>query len=438
MSRGLGWYQRERGEGRGVKGEGLMGDRKPSYDLVVFGATGFVGRILCGYLLEQVGINGSVKWAVAGRSKAKLKVLVAELGSDADSLPHMTADVTDEASLRSLCAQTRVVISTVGPYALYGEPLVKVCAETGTDYCDLTGEPQWVRRMIDRYDAIAQKFGARIVHCCGFDSIPSDLGVYYLQQQAQERLGEVCDRINMRVKSAQGGVSGGTAASGINVIQEASINPELRKELDNPYSLCPETPLSEAHPPTLIPVRYDSEFQGWVTPFVMAAINTRVVLRSNALQGYPYGKGFQYEEAVLTGPKLGGWLSAQGLSLALGGLTVAMALPPTRWLLGNTLIPKPGEGPSQEAQEQGFYDLRFWGVTGSGKSIEVKVLGDRDPGYGSTAKILGQAGLCLAEDFAEADKPGGFWTPASIFGDVLIERLVKSAGLTFEVCCSDS
>lgn len=408
-----------------------MGDHKLSYDLVVFGATGFVGRILCEYLLNQVGVNDSVQWAIAGRSEAKLEALAAELGAKGQ-LPLITADATDETSLRELCAQTRVVISTVGPYALYGEPLVKVCAESGTDYCDLAGEPQWIRRMIERYHTAAQGTGARIVPCCGFDSIPSDLGVYYLQQQAQQRLGHPCDHIKMRVKTAQGGVSGGTVASGINLIQEASGNPELRQELDNPYSLCPDHP--QAHPPTLAPVQYDPDFQGWVSPFVMAAINTRIVLRSNALQGYPYGKNFQYEEAILTGPNAAGWLVAQGLKGTLDGLAAAMAFSPTRWLLKKTLIPQPGEGPSQSSQEQGFYDLRFWGVTAGGETLESKVVGDRDPGYGSTAKMLGQAGLCMAEDFAEAGKPGGFWTPASMFGNALIERLIKAAGLTFEVC----
>ncbi|MEL6815356.1 MAG: saccharopine dehydrogenase NADP-binding domain-containing protein [Cyanobacteria bacterium J06598_3] len=415
-----------------------MGDHKSDYDLVVFGATGFVGRILCHYLLNQVGVNDSVKWAIAGRSTAKLEALVTELGTQAEGLGHITADASDEDSLRALCAQTRVVISTVGPYALYGEPLVKVCADTGTDYCDLTGEPQWVRQMIERYSTAAERSGAHIVHCCGFDSIPSDLGVYYLQQQAKQRFGQTCDRIKMRVKSAQGGVSGGTAASGINVIQEAKINPDLRQELNNPYSLCldvaPEAPQAVEHPATMVPVAYDPDFQGWVSPFVMAAINTRIVLRSNDLMGYPYGKSFQYEEAMLTGPSATGWLAAQGLSLALSGLAVATAFSPTRWLLKNTIIPKQGQGPSQTSQTQGFYDLRFWGVTSKGETLEVKVVGDQDPGYGSTAKMLGQAGLCLAEDFAEADQPGGFWTPASIFGDSLIERLGKHAGLTFEVC----
>ena len=270
-----------------------MSDRQLDYDLVVFGATGFVGRILCDYLLDQV--ENSVRWAVAGRSKAKLETLVAELGTAA----YIAADATDEASLRELCAQTRVVISTVGPYALHGERLVKVCAETGTDYCDLTGEPQWVRQMIERYQSAAQSSGARIVHCCGFDSVPSDLGVYYLQQQAKQRFGQPCNRIKMRVKAAKGGVSGGTVASGINIIQEARSNPNLRQELDNPYSLCPETPSTVTHPPTLVSAQYDPDFQEWVSPFVMAAINTRIVLRSNALLEYSYGKSFQYEEAVL-------------------------------------------------------------------------------------------------------------------------------------------
>ncbi|NEZ62027.1 saccharopine dehydrogenase [Leptolyngbyaceae cyanobacterium CCMR0082] len=409
-----------------------MAYQTPHYNLVVFGATGFVGRILCQYLLNQVGVNGAVKWAIAGRSQAKLNALVSDLG--ANGLPQIIADVSDEASLRHMCDQTQVVISTVGPYALYGEPLVKVCAETGTDYCDLTGEPQWIRQMSQRYSATAEQSGARIVHCCGFDSIPSDLGVYYLQQQAKQRFGRVCDRIKMRVKAARGGISGGTAASGINLAKEASTNATLRQELDNPYSLCPDSSQLPEPPPILVPVQYDPDFQGWVSPFVMAAINTRIVLRSNALLDYAYSKQFQYDEAVLTGPNATGWLVAQGLSVSLVGVAAAMAFSPTRWLLETMLIPKPGEGPSQAAQEQGFYDLRFWGTTAEGQTIQVKVTGDRDPGYGSTAKILGQAGLCLAEDFPPSVKAGGFWTPASMFGDVLIERLVKDAGLTFEVC----
>lgn len=410
----------------------------PQYEVIVFGATGFVGQILCRYLLNHAGMQGELSWAVAGRSPSKLEKLVTALGPKAANLPLLTAEVTDESSLQALCAQTRVVVSTVGPYALYGEPLVKVCAETGTDYCDLTGEFQWVRRMVQTYEALAQQSGARIIHCCGFDSIPSDLGVYYLQQQALQRLGEPCERVKMRVKAAQGGFSGGTVASGINVVKEAIATPALRQELANPYSLCPGSQEANPHPPTLIPVQHDEVFQEWITPFVMAEVNTRIVLRSNALLENAYGQRFQYDEAILTGPGVVGWTTAQGLKLGLDSFFGAAAFAPTRWLLEQWVVPKPGEGPSETAQEQGFYDLRFWGRTATGKTIEVKVTGDRDPGYGSTAKILGQAGICLAQDFSrsafsKSAKAGGFWTPSTMFGEILIERLVNYAGLTFAV-----
>ena len=212
----------------------------PTHDLVVFGATSFVGQILTRYLAEQFGTHGGLKWAIAGRSEAKLAALRNSLGLKAGKLPLVIADAADETALRRMCADTRVVISTVGPYALYGEPLVKVCAETGTDYCDLTGEVQWIRRMIRAYEKAAKKSGARIVHCCGFDSIPSDLGVHFLQREAHERFGAPCTEVKMRVKGVRGSFSGGTVASLMNVLKEASGNPALRKELANPYSLCPE------------------------------------------------------------------------------------------------------------------------------------------------------------------------------------------------------
>ncbi|MEM9449013.1 MAG: saccharopine dehydrogenase NADP-binding domain-containing protein [Cyanobacteria bacterium P01_E01_bin.6] len=403
------------------------------YDLVVFGATGFVGKILCQYLIDQAETEGDLSWAIAGRSRSKLETLVASLGLKATHLPMLIADVNDQSTLQALCAQTSVIISTVGPYALYGEPLVKVCAETGTDYCDLTGEFQWIRRMVESYEALAQQSGARLVHCCGFDSIPSDLGVYFLQQQAQIRLGQPCVRVKMRVKAAQGGVSGGTVASGINLAKEAIENPGLRKELTNPYSLCPEPNPNTQHPPTLIDVQYDDSFQEWVTPFVMAEMNTRIVLRSNALLNHAYGTGFQYDEAILTGQSVMGWIAAQGLNIGLNSFFLAALLPPTRWVLETWVVPAPGDGPSTEAQEQGFYDLRFWGETADGQTIQTKVMGDRDPGYGSTAKMLAQAGICLAKDVPKSEKEGGFWTPSTLFGERLIERLVAHSGLSFNV-----
>ena len=402
-----------------------------NYDLVVFGATSFVGQILARYLLENYGADKEVKWAIAGRSEGKLNQLKSDLGAGAASLPVILADAADEPALRDLCGQTRVVISTVGPYALFGETLVKVCAETGTDYCDLTGEVQWIRRMIERYEAKAKESGARIVHCCGFDSIPSDMGVWFLQQQSEATFGKPCQDVRMRVKVAKGGLSGGTVASMINVAKEAGADPKLRKELANPFSICPPEHRSEKRQPSLKSAEFDKNFNAWLAPFVMGAINTRVVHRSNALQGARYGKEFTYDEAIMTGKGAKGRLTAYGMVGALGAFFTASAIKPTRWVV-EKLVPKPGEGPSPDDQEKGFYDLRFVGKTTDGKTMITKVTGDRDPGYGSTSKMLGEAGLCLAFDVKE-DVKGGFWTPASALDGKLLERLQANAGLTFEV-----
>lgn len=401
------------------------------YDLVVFGATSFVGQILAEYLLTHYGVDGEVSWAIAGRSDSKLNALKTKLGSKAQALPVILADAADETALRHLCDQTRVVISTVGPYALYGEPLVKVCAETGTDYCDLTGEVQWIRRMIERYQEQAQASGARIVHCCGFDSIPSDMGVWFLQQQAQQTFGEPCQDVRMRVKVAKGGLSGGTVASMINIAKEVGASPALRKELANPFSICPPDHRSQKRQPSIKSAEFDRTFNAWLAPFVMGAINTRVVHRSNALLGASYGKEFTYDEAIMTGKGTKGRLTAYGIVGALGAFFTASAIKPTRWVV-EKLVPKPGEGPTEEQQENGFYDIRFVGHTRDGKSIITKVTGDRDPGYGSTSKMLGEAGLCLAFDLPE-EVQGGFWTPASALNGKLLERLQSKAGLTFEV-----
>jgi short subunit dehydrogenase-like uncharacterized protein len=407
--------------------------KSPSHDLTVFGATSFVGQILARYLFAQFGAHDGLKWALAGRSEQKLQRLRSSLGPKAARLPIVVADAADADALAALCVQTRVVISTVGPYALYGEPLVKACAETGTDYCDLTGEVQWIRRMIHAYEKTARKSGARIVHCCGFDSIPSDLGVHFLQQQASERFGEPCTQVKMRVKAMRGGFSGGTVASLMNVVKEASANPALRKELANPYSICPEGYAPEVRQPNVTSTQFDADFDAWVAPFVMSAINTRIVQRSNALSKQAYGADFTYDEAVLTGRGLKGRLAATGMTAGLAGFMVAGAIPPARWALERFVLPAPGEGPSAEAQKSGFFDLRFIGRTVDGRSIRTRVTGDRDPGYGSTAKMLGQAGACLAQDLDNSGVKGGFWTPATIFGDRLIARLIKHSGLTFEV-----
>ena len=408
-----------------------MGAR--SLDVVAFGATSFVGKILCRYLLEEFGTHGELKWAAAGRSRAKLEELRDSLGAKAGTLPLVVADAADEASLRKLCASTRVVVSTVGPYAFYGEPLVRVCAESGTDYCDLTGEVQWIRRMLQRYEATARKFGARIVHCCGFDSIPSDMGVHFLQRQAMSRLGAPCTRVKMRVKVMRGGLSGGTVASLMNVVKEAAADPALRKELADPYSLCPAGGPPKVRQPDVRSAEFDADFGAWVAPFVMSAINTRVVHRTNALSEQAYGTDFVYDEAMLMGPGLKGGLAAAAMAAGLAGFMLAGAVSPLRGALERFVLPKPGEGPSPEEQRKGFFDLRFVGTTADGRQMRTKVTGDRDPGYGSTSKMLGQAAACLALDVDKAAAPGGFWTPATVFGDRLIQRLTAHSGLTFEL-----
>ncbi len=405
----------------------------PAHDLVAFGATSFVGRILCRYLLEEFGAQGELKWAAAGRSKAKLEELRSSLGARAGTLPLVVADAADKAALRRLCASTRVVVSTVGPYALYGEPLVQACAESGTDYCDLSGEVQWIRRMVQRYEATARKSGARIVHCCGFDSIPSDMGVHFLQRQAMKRFGAPCTRVKMRVRAMRGGFSGGTVASLMNVVKEAAADPALRKELADPYSLCPSGTAPNVRQPEVRSAEFDIDFDAWVAPFVMSAINTRIVQRTNALSEQAYGADFTYDEAMLVGRGLKGRIAATAMAAGLAGFMLAGAIRPARAALERFVLPKPGEGPSPEAQREGFFDLRFVGTTADGRQIRTKVTGDRDPGYGSTGKMLGQAAACLALDVDKAAIPGGFWTPATIFGDRLIERLTAHSGLTFEL-----
>ena len=408
--------------------EGIkMADKK--FDVIVYGATSFVGQIIVRYMQEQFA-DGSVKWAIAGRSLSKLQQVRDTIGLSGIEI--IVADAADEDALKQMCAQTTVVMSTVGPYALYGDVLVQVCATTGTHYCDLTGEPQWIRKMQLRHEADAIKSGARIVHCCGFDSIPSDLGVHFLQRNALEQFGHSCERIDMRVVSMKGGASGGTIASMINMVKEAVSDADLRRELKDPYSLCPpqhKFSIAQAD----VKIEYDEVAGGWIAPFIMAGINARVVHRSNALSNNSYGFAFKYEEAVLTGQGASGKRKAQAAHWGVNALMIGLAVPPIRWLLETAILPKPGEGPSEKAQLEGMFDIVFLGSTAKGETIRCRVTGDRDPGYGCTAKMLAQAGLCLAYDFEDEDPMGGFLTPATAMGDRLIKRLSEHAGMTFTV-----
>jgi short subunit dehydrogenase-like uncharacterized protein len=403
------------------------------YTIIVYGATSFVGQILTRYLFERHGAGGQLRWAIAGRSREKLERVRGELGAGAETLPLVVADAGDEATLRAMCDQADAVVSTVGPYMFYGSTLVKVCAGTGTDYCDLTGEVPWISRMIEAHEEQARQSGARIVHCCGFDSIPSDLGVYFLQSQALNRFGKHCNTVKMRVKAMRGSFSGGTVASMMNMAKMAASDPAVRRLLANPYVLCPKDRIPEIKQTGVKFSEYDTDFDAWAAPFVMAGINTRVVHRSNALSDHAYGRDFRYDEAMLAGAGLRGRAGAMAIASGLGGFMTLAALPPTRWFLQRFVVPKPGEGPGPEAQAKGFYDLRFVGETTDGQKIKVKVTGDRDPGYGSTAKMLGEAIVCLATETERDRVSGGFWTPATALGTPLVERLTAHAGMTFEI-----
>jgi short subunit dehydrogenase-like uncharacterized protein len=399
-----------------------------SYDVVVYGATSFVGQILCRYLARRHGTAGPLRWAIAGRSESKLDDVARRTGAD---VPRIVADASDRDALDAMVASSQVVASTVGPYALHGSELVASVVEAGVDYCDLTGEVQWMRRMIDAHQARAEETGARVVHACGFDSIPSDLGTWFTQQRAIEKFGEPCTEVRMAVKGAKGGVSGGTAASGMQMFEEMAADPSLRKVVADPYVLAPADLRQGARQPGMSRPTRDERFESWVAPFVMAPTNSAVVLRSHALLGQPWGRDFTYGETMMTGDGVVGGAVAWGMTAGLAAFAGAASLGPTRTLLGK-VIPKPGDGPSEAKQQAGWFDLRFVGRTASGHEIRTKVTGDADPGYGSTAKMLGEAAVAF-RDLDAAGVGGGFWTPASAFGDVLVERLEAHAGVRFDV-----
>jgi len=385
------------------------------FDIVVYGATGFTGQLVAEYLAAHYTGAGAPRWAMAGRSLDKLASVRDAIGAPADTAL-IQADASDAASLKAMIDQTRSVLTTVGPYQLYGSELVAACAASGTDYFDLCGEPVWMRQMIDAHQAAAQSSGARIVFSCGFDSLPFELGVLFLQQTAKKVLGAPVSRVKGRVRNMKGTFSGGTAASIKATFAAAAKDLSLVAMLKNPFVLTPgfEGP---KQPPGNKPL-FDEDLGMWTAPFVMATINTRNVHRSNLLMGFPYGKDFVYDEMVLTGPGEKGEANAK--------LVVAANME-----MGGPGGPKLGEGPSKEQRDNGLYDLLFVGLAEGGRQVRVAVRGDRDPGYGSTSKMISECAICLLRDTPEV--PGGIWTPGAAMGDRLIKRLVDHAGLTFDV-----
>ncbi len=387
-----------------------MADRK--YDIVVYGATGFTGRLVAQYLQSQYQNHGDLVWAMAGRNEEKLRAVRDEIGLPEDT-PFVVANSDDTQSMQAMVDSARVVLTTVGPYQMYGSELVGLCAKSGTDYVDLCGESVWMRHMIDAYEQDAKKSGARIVFSCGFDSIPSDLGIFKLQSLAIEKTGKPATHVSGRVRKMKGTFSGGTAASLQASVKAAKTDPEVFKLAIDPFALVPD--FAGVAQPDGESVHYSEELGSWVAPFIMAAINTRNVHRSNALLGFQYGKDFTYDEMMLTGP------GEQGEAIANHVKNdTSMAGPDA---------PKPGEGPSKEERESGFYDIMYIGQLSDGNKMIVGVKGDRDPGYGSTSKMISESAVCLVKD--ATDTPGGLWTTAPAMGDKLIARLEKNAGLEF-------
>ena len=410
-------------------------DENRPYAVVLYGATSFVGQITAHYLTEFLSNTkdkdgADVTWAIAGRDEAKLNELQSKLGSTVDII---LANSDDADSLDEMTKQTQVIISTVGPYLKYGEPLIKSCTTHGTDYVDLTGEAIFIKDMMDKYQDAAKQSGARIVNSCGFDSIPSDLGVYFTQTQAEEKFGSACDVIHMRVKAAKGGLSGGTIASMATIFEEVGKDKSRRKQVANPYLLNDDKDAPNVRQANVSKPEYDSEHKRWLAPFVMASINTRIVHRTNQLLNYEYGRDFKYDEAMWMQDGVKGQLSSYAMSAGLFGFATAMMVKPSRELLAKHVLPKSGSGPSAEEQANGYFDIRLFGETANKDTINTKVTGDKDPGYGSTSRMLAQAALCLAQDISKEEVGGGFWTPASAMGNHLLARLEEHAGLSFEV-----
>jgi short subunit dehydrogenase-like uncharacterized protein len=378
------------------------------FDIIVYGATGYTGRLVAEYLKTKTGL----KWAMAGRSADKLAEVRDLVGAAADT-PLIVADASDPASLDAMVKRTKVVLTTVGPYQLYGNELVEACVANGTDYTDLCGEPAWMRQKIDQHNEAAKASGARIVFSAGFDSIPFDLGVLMLQKHCVETFGAPAPRVKGRVRAMKGTFSGGTAASMKATMAAASKDPAVIKYLTNPFSLAGgfEGP---AQPAGTKP-EYDESIGSWATSFVMAPINTKNVHRTNALLGQAFGADFVYDEMMLTGP------GEQGEAMAKHVASTPM--------MGGDNDPKPGEGPTKEERETGFYDVLFIAEYPDGRTAKLSVKGDRDPGYGSTSKMISETAIALSEN----QGAGGVTTPGAALGETLVDRLQKHAGLIFAV-----
>ena len=395
------------------------------FDIIIWGATSFTGKLVVEYLFKKFA-STKIKWAIAGRNKEKLENVRSKVADK--NIPIFIADSFDEKSLSVIVKKSKVICSTVGPYSLYGSLLVELCVKHSTNYCDITGEAHWIRTIIDKFHKDAKKKKIKIVNSCGFDSIPSDMGVYFIQNEIKKAYKSYAKSIKMRVAGIRGGISGGTYGSMNNLLKEAYADKSVFKVLNNPYGLNPRDKMEGLDKKDLRKIIFDNESKSWIYPFIMAGINTKIVRRSNALSNFQYGKEFTYEEATMAGKGISGFWKA---ILALFPLAM-IGINPNSFLkkIVNSFMPKPGEGPGIEKRKNGFYNLRFYITIDKKRKAFAKVIGDSDPGYGSTSKMLAESAISLAFD----NLPGnyGVITPSFAMGDKLLKRLKENAGLSFE------
>jgi len=398
-------------------------------DLVLYGATGFVGRLIAAYLAEHA--PAGMRVGLAGRSTSRLEAVRSQLPAAAHGWALIEADSGDADSIAALAANTRVLFTTVGPYAKHGLPVVEACARAGTHYADLAGEVSFIREAIDRYDALARTTGARIVHSCGYDSVPSDLAVLLLHQAAEADGAGGLAEVQL-VAKAKGGLSGGTLESMRGQLDAVRSSTALRSLAADPYALSPDRTREPTtpQPPDAGPARRSADGT-WTAPFIMAPFNTRIVRRSNALQGWAYGRSLQYGEVMGVAPGPAGAVIARAMALGLRAFTGAMAFPPTRRVLDRCL-PAPGAGPSISTQRAGWFHSQVTARTEDGQRYQAIAAGPGDPGYAATAVMAGETALALALDGDRLPTAKGSLTPATALGNVLIQRL-RAAGHTYEV-----
>ncbi|MBU2880700.1 saccharopine dehydrogenase NADP-binding domain-containing protein [Psychrosphaera sp. B3R10] len=397
------------------------------YDLVIWGATSFVGQLVAERMVNKYGEHLKGRIAFAGRDIKKLRALKTKLKYNADLL---VGDAGDESFIFDLVKQTKLVISTVGPYALYGENMVRACAELGRDYCDLTGEPQWIRHMLEKYEAVAKANKARIIHCCGFDSVPSDMGVYYLQSKCLKLFKEPCTEIRYQFRKSKGGISGGTYASLLNAIESIKANKADARKFKTPYALILDQPEGLPFQKSVSGIALNRPGKGFLAPFVMASINTKVVHRTHYLMQFKWGKSFLYDESMFMGTGIKGLIKSTMTTFGLAGFMLMASFGPTRQILKSFMLPKPGEGPNDDVIKAGFFNVRLIGKMKSGKRVELTVFGKGDPGYGSTCKMITEISMELLET-SRVDSGTGFLTPASALKSEGLKRLEEKAGIQF-------